>query len=109
MNQTIIQRIVEILKNKLSIQIANQTSNTTALTINPLIELIEGIKLLASGLSHIILLPLYYFGLNIPVIVVQLLYLGFIGWLAFKIVGNLKWWVVIMFILIFISIFGFSI
>lgn len=95
--------ILQVLKYKF-IQTINQTSYATG--INPIYEIIKGIRLLASGISHIILLPIYYFGLSIPIIFVQLLYIGVLGWIILKLIGNVKWWIIIMIILIFISIFG---
>ena len=102
----VLSDLLQVLKYKL-IQTINQTSYTTG--ANPLYEITKGIKLLASGISHIILLPVYYFGLSIPIIFVQLLYIGILGWIILKLIGNIKWWLIIMIFLIFISIFSVSI
>jgi len=74
--------------------------------MNPISEIILGIKTLASGISHLILYPILILGVSIPAIITQLLYLGIVFWIIWKIVGDIKIWLAIIIFLIIISVVG---
>lgn len=74
---------------------------------NSISEIFLGVKTLALGISQLILLPLHLFGINIPILFVQILYLALVFWIIWKIVGDFKLWVSIIIVLLLLSTTGF--
>ena len=77
------------------------TVSSTAKTALPLI--VEGLKSLAEGISYFIYLPLKIAGLQVSPFFLQLIYLGVLTVIIYKLTGNWVWTFIILFILLLIG------
>jgi len=77
------------------------TVSSTAKTALPLI--VEGLKNLAKGISYFIYLPLRIAGLQVSPFFLQLIYLGVLTVIIYKLTGNWIWTFIILFILLLIG------
>jgi hypothetical protein len=77
------------------------TVATTTKTATPLI--VEGLKKLAEGISYFIYLPLKMFGLQVSPFFAQLIYLGVLTAIVYKLTNSWTWTFIIILILLAIG------
>jgi hypothetical protein len=74
---------------------------TTAKTATPLI--VEGLKKFAQGISYFVYLPLKMFGLQVSPFFAQLIYLGVLTAIIYKLTNSWTWTFIIILILLLIG------
>jgi hypothetical protein len=77
------------------------TVASTTKTATPLI--VEGLKNFAQGISYFIYLPLKMFGLQVSPFFFQLIYLGVLTAVLYKLTGSWTWAFIILIILLAIG------
>jgi hypothetical protein len=77
------------------------TIATTTKTATPLI--VEGLKKIAEGISYFIYLPLKMAGLQVSPFFAQLIYLGVLTAIIYKLTGSWTWTFIILIILLLIG------
>ena len=74
--------------------------------LEPVNNIIQGILLIAQGVSFIVFLPLKMLGISLVPIITNLIYLAIIFYIAYRLTDSKKWGFAILLVMIVVGAIG---
>ena len=85
---------------------AIETLAQNILKLEPVSNIINGVLLIAKGIGFFVFLPLKMLGIELVPMIVNLIYLGIIFYILYKLTNSAKWSGIVLFFMIIVGSVG---
>jgi len=76
------------------------------MNLEPVSNIVNGVILIAKGIAFFVFLPLKILGIELVPMIVNLIYLGIIFYVLFKLTDSMKWSGLILFFMVILGLAG---